>query len=259
MKTSYTKWLTWAGFAFAALTFTAWKKPDSQLPVKTHFYADTQDTSTPRKRNYDKKEYKVGDLDQAMKELDRAMVDMDKNLKIDFSKMDKELKAAMDEIKKVDFEKIGREVRESLKKVDWEKTRAEVDKAMREAEIQVKNIDKQQIEKQIEQAKASIEQAKISSRIDMTEIKRKVEKSLEGAKLSIEKAKKEIAQMKDFTEALEKDGLINKQKGYKLEIKNGELYINGTKQSKEVNDKYRKYFKDEDYSISSDGSDVSSI
>lgn len=259
MKTSNTKWLAGAGFAFAALIFTAWKNPDSQLPVKTHVNYAAQDTSLPRKKNHFKNEYKVGDLDQAMKELDRAMLDMDKNLKIDFSKMDKELKAAMDEIKKVDFEKIGREVRESMKKVDWDKIRAEVDKAMREAEIQVKNIDKKQIEQQIEQAKANLEQAKISSHIDLSELKRNVEKSLEGAKTGIKKARKELGLMKEFNDTLEKDGLINKKKGYKLEIKNGELFINGTKQSKEVNDKYRKYFKDEDYSISSDGSDISSI
>ena len=68
-----------------------------------------------------------------------------------------------------------------------------------------------------------------------------------------------ILLMKEFTEGLEKDGLINRKKGFTLEIKNGELYINGTKQSKEVNDKYHKYFKDEDYSIKSDGDSISSI
>jgi Fe2+ transport system protein B len=252
MKTSHTKWLAWAGFAFAAVTLTAWKKPDSQLPVKTHVNYDPQDTSLPRKNNHYKKEYKVGDLDRAMKELDRAMIDMNKNIKIDFSKMDKELKAAMEEVKNVDFEKIGREVRESMKKIDWDKTKAEINKAMREAEVQMSKVDKEEIEKEITKAK-------ISSHIDLSELKRNVEKSLEGAKTGIEKARKELGLMKEFTDTLEKDGLINKKKGYKLEIKNGEFYINGTKQSKEVNDKYRKYFKDEDYSISSDGSDVSSI
>ena len=259
MKTNHIKWLAWAGFAFAALTITAWKRTDSTLPVKPHITNYQDDTTVPRKRSYDKKEYRVGDLDQAMKELDRAMLDMDKNSKIDFSKMDREMKAAMEEMKKIDFDKIGREVEASLKKVDWDKTNIEIKKAMREAEIEMKNVDTKQIKKEIEKAKESIKAAKINSHIDMEQIKRSVEEGLSSARIGIENAKKELSLMKEFTEALEKDGLISKKKGYKLEIKNGELYINGTKQSKDVNDKYRKYFKDEDYSIKSDGDTISSI
>jgi hypothetical protein len=105
-----------------------------------------------------------------------------------------------------------------------------------------------QIKKEIERAQESVKAAKISSHIDMDKIKESVEKGLErqGWKESgIARAKKEIALLKEFTEALEKDGLISKKKGYKIEIKDGEMYINGTKQSKEVNEKYKKYFKEE--------------
>ncbi len=259
MKTTNTKWLAMAGFAFAAAVFISWKKPDSQLPVKHLAFAPFQDTTLPDKNFKTKKEYKVGELDQAMKELDNAMVDMDKNLKIDLSKMNKELKLAMEEIKKVDWEKINQEIKTAIKSIDWDKTKLEIDKAIKEAEFQTKAVNKEQIEKQIAQAKLNLEKAKLNSKIDIADMKRKVEKSMEGAKVSIEKAKRELNQLKEFTEALEKDGLISKKKGYKLEIKNGELYINGTKQSQEVNDKYRKYFKEEDYSISSDGEEISSI
>jgi hypothetical protein len=115
------------------------------------------------------------------------------------------------------------------------------------------------IEKQIAHAKEQLNTEKISSHIDMEKIKRSVNEGLAKARTGIEKAKKELSLLKEFTETLEKDGLINKKKGYRIEIKKGELYINGTKQSKEVNDKYRKYFKDEDYTISSDGDDISSL
>ncbi len=37
------------------------------------------------------------------------------------------------------------------------------------------------------------------------------------------------------------------------------MIINGTKQSKEINDQYRKYFKDENYTIKRDGENVSRI
>jgi hypothetical protein len=65
--------------------------------------------------------------------------------------------------------------------------------------------------------------------------------------------KKDLAVMTDLTTALEKDGLIDNKKPYKLEIRDGELYINGKKQTKKVNDKYRKYFKNDNYTITNDG------
>ena len=149
MKTTHIKWFAGAGLLFAAVTFTAWRSAGSTQPVKpfTIQYAYNGDTTVPYKKAYGKKEYRIGDLDDALKDLDRAMLAMDKNMKIDFSKMDKEMKLAMEEIKKIDFTKIGREVQASLKEVNWEKTRAEVDKAMRQAEIQLKEVDMKKIQK----------------------------------------------------------------------------------------------------------------
>ncbi|MDQ6756439.1 MAG: hypothetical protein M3004_05845 [Bacteroidota bacterium] len=55
--------------------------------------------------------------------------------------------------------------------------------------------------------------------------------------------------VKEMTTEMEKDGLINKKEGYNIEYKNKELLINGKKQSNEVTEKYRKYFKGEDFQI----------
>ncbi len=259
MKTKQT-WLAGVVIAFVALTLISWKKSENnQLPVKPYLIKYQEDTLKPRKKSTDKKEYRTGELDEAMKELDRAMAEMDKSMKIDFSKMDKDIKAAMEELKKVDFEKIGREVEASLKNIDWAKTRAEIDKAMREVEVTMKEVDKKQIKEQMAKAKEQLEAAKISSQIDMKKIKETVEKSMVAARASMEKAKKEMLLMKEFTEALEKDGLIDKKKGYKIDVKKGELFINDMKQSKEVNDKYRKYFKEEDYTIRTNGEGVESV
>ena len=259
MKPNNNKWYAFAGLAFAALLFSAWQTTGSTLPIKPYLIRYDEDTTIPRKKPNDKKEYKTGDLDRAMKELDKAMLDIDKNRKIDFSKMDKELKLAIEEIKKIDFEKIGRDVAASLKEVNWEKARVEVDKALREAEIKIKEVDMKKIEKEIARVKEEVNAQKIISSIDMEKIKRSVDEGLSKARTGIEKAKKELTLLKEFADTLEKDGLINKKKGYKIEIKSGELYINGTKQSKEVTDTYRKYFKEEDFSIRSDGDDISSI
>lgn len=254
MKKHNQPWLAWAGFAFAALTFLAWKRTDyiPNQPKTTQ----PSDTTRPSKKQNPNKDYRVGDLDKAMKELDQAQLEMNKNIHFDMSNMEKEISQAMEQVKKIDFEKISQEVTASLKNINWDKTRADVDKAMREAEIQMKKID---INKEMEKAKESMKSAKMN--INMDEIKKTVEKSIAAARIGIEKAKKEIGQLKEFTENLEKDGLIDRKKGYRIDIKKGELYINGTKQSKEISDKYRKYYKDheDDFSISSDGEGISRI
>ncbi|MCW3088141.1 MAG: hypothetical protein JWQ78_1527 [Sediminibacterium sp.] len=263
MKKTHIKGLACAGLLLAAITFTAWKIPGFASPANNFSPGFENDTTPAKKRPSDKwgdkRDYKIGDLDQAMKDLDKAMVDLDKNMKIDFGKMEKEMKLAMEEIRKIDFEKIGHEVEASLKKVDWDKARVEVDKALREAEIRIREVDLKKMEKEIARAKDELSAEKINAHLDIEKIRKSVDEGMAKAKLGLEKAKKELTLLKEFTESLEKDGLISKKKGYKIEIRNGEMYINGTQQSKEVNDKYRKYFKEEDYTIRSDGDNISSL
>jgi hypothetical protein len=256
MKTIKTKWLACAGFVFAAITFVAWKSTDDAQTLKPDTGHIQKDTTPVRKRVYDKQEYKIGDLDEALKELDRARIELNDNVRFDLSKIDKELKKA---IKEIDFDRISQEITASLKKVDWEKTKLDIEKAVHQADIQLKELDMKHIEKQIDRARESIDAAKISSRIDMDRIRQSVAQGIASANVGIEYAKKEITQLKEFINALDKEGLINKKKGFRIEIKDKKLYINGTRQSQEVNDKYRKYFKGEDYIIEDNGDDVSRI
>lgn len=257
MKANHTKNYVWATLALVLITFSSWRVGGSALPIKPSLVKNLSDTTPSRKK--ERKEYRVGDLDKAMKELDMAMADMDKNMKFDFSKMDREIKAAMEEIKKVDFDKISHEIQSELKNVNWDEANLEIKKALRETERSINEVDMKEIKKEIEKAKAEISKEKIASHIDMQKIREGVDKGIAGARVGIEKAKKEISLLKEFTESLEKDGLINRKKGFKIEIKDNEMYINGTKQSKEVNEKYKKYFREENYIIRSDGEDISSI
>jgi hypothetical protein len=63
----------------------------------------------------------------------------------------------------------------------------------------------------------------------------------------------DIKLMTELITALKKTGLIDTRKPYKLEVKDGELYIDGKKQSKEVRDKFKKYLKSDNYTITNDG------
>ncbi|HEX8332995.1 MAG TPA: hypothetical protein VF622_10245 [Segetibacter sp.] len=65
--------------------------------------------------------------------------------------------------------------------------------------------------------------------------------------------KEDIRLMNELKAALEKDGLTDTRKRYKLDIKDGEFYIDGKKQSKEVRDKFKKYFRNDNYTITHDG------
>ena len=92
-------------------------------------------------------------------------------------------------------------------------------------------------------------------------MEKQVEESMKDARIQMEKAKKQLQELKEFTDALQKDGLIDKDKRFSIEWKNGgDLYINGTKQSKEISEKYRKYYKEDGYEFNfSDGKEGESI
>jgi hypothetical protein len=72
------------------------------------------------------------------------------------------------------------------------------------------------------------------------------------------KFKTDLELMNLLISALEKDGLIDTRKPYKLEIKDGEFYIDGTKQPKKVRDKFKKYFKNDNYTITNGGDEPTS-
>jgi hypothetical protein len=63
---------------------------------------------------------------------------------------------------------------------------------------------------------------------------------------------KSLVLMYQLITGLEKDGLLDSKKPYTLQVKEGELYINGNKQSKEVSDKFRKYFQSNNYALTND-------
>jgi hypothetical protein len=83
----------------------------------------------------------------------------------------------------------------------------------------------------------------------MKKIRRNTEKAMKSARESMKKIKVEMKGLRDFTNALESDGLIDKLKPYKIEVKGGDLYINDKKQPKEVSEKYRKYYRKDSFTI----------
>jgi multidrug efflux pump subunit AcrB len=223
-----------------------------------HFTGDKQysDTVPPKKAKADR-EKKVRNLDEAIEELENvnidaemknAMKEVEKAMKeFDASKIHLELEKAL---KDVDMKKIQEELRESLAKVDGEKIKADVQKALSE-------IDFSKIKTELEQSLKGMDMEKLKMELNMEKMKEEmkdmekelrnigpeIEKSLKDAKVEIEKAKVELKEYKGFVDGLEKDGLISKKDGYKLKHKDGELFINGKKQSSDVYNKYRSFLE----------------
>ena len=87
------------------------------------------------------------------------------------------------------------------------------------------------------------EMKEMQLKLNSSQFKQEIEHAVQGAKKEIEKAKQELQDMKDFTNALVKDGLIDRKKGYTIEwTKDGDLIINGRTQPKEIADKYSRYY-----------------
>lgn len=233
---------------------SAWQvRPKSEAQIKH----TAGDTTKPGQHGTHKDAPGVKDLDEAMKELDEAMKKLDQAMKkFDGVKLEKEIKEAMASIEKVDMKKIQEEIRAAMKKVDWEKIRVDVDKAVKEAEMKIKEIDFSKMEKEMAEMQEKLKAQQLEIKIDGEKIRREVEEGMKKAKEGMEKAREEMRHLKAFTDELEKDGLIDKKKGYKVQVKDGELYINGTKQSKETSDKYRKYYRKDNFTINVDGDSI---
>ena len=59
-------------------------------------------------------------------------------------------------------------------------------------------------------------------------------------------SEEEDPQIKKLIRVLTKDGLISNTSDYSVSIKGGQLYINGVKQSNDVNNKYKRLFRDKE-------------
>ncbi len=212
-----------------------------------------QDTSTRRKHNGPMDARHADKLDATMRHLDEEMKKLDTELKkMDFGRMEKEINQSMKEIdaekigrdveaaiKKIDFEKVGKEIEASMKKVDWEKINKEIEESM----VKLREVEMPKLKAEMEKVRAQLVKERMDVKVDGEKIRKDVEKAMQGAKESIAQAREEVKELKAFTDALQSDGLIDKKKSYKIEVNNGELFINDKKQPKEVYEKYKRYYK----------------
>lgn len=266
----HSKGILLACFCIAVISALAWQKDDKNKKDSPTYKYEQRDTAVPKRHKYDSNEFRIKDLDLSLKELDLSLQKLNlelKDINIEISKTIKDALADVDlenilkdveiELKNVDVEKIKSEVEKELKEIDVEKIKAEVEKGLKEVDLQKINIEVQQSLKEAQQELKKIDKQKLQNemkelqlKLNKSEFKEELDNALKNAHKEIEKAKQELTDLKDFTSALEKDGLIDRKNGYAIEwTKDGDLIINGKTQPKEISDKYSRYYKKDGYKI----------
>jgi len=146
-------------------------------------------------------------------------------------------------IRETDFAAIEKDIRNAFKETGWEQMNAEISASLKHAKETMEKIDMTTIKAELTRAKKELEAGREAmQKIDFSSIKKEVQ---EG----IQKAGNYLREQKAMFSEMESDGLINQQKGFSIDYKKGNLYINGKKQPDSVVDKYRHYFNEDHYSI----------
>ena len=222
------------------------------------------------------------DIDASMKkvaeEMGKHKIDMEKMQKelneslgkIDMEKMNADIKASLKELEKIDMSKMQKDLKESLAKidndelqanlkaslkeldkVDREKMRKDIERSMENVKVQ---INSDEIRKQVEDALSKVDMEKI--KVDMEKMKEEMQKNKGNMKLDmdqmrkdLDKTKKELEGYQEMVYIMEEDGLLKTSGDYKIEFKEGELFINGTKQPTQVTSRYKKYFSKDGITI----------
>jgi len=245
-----------AGLLIIAVTALAWQTKTKKQPHDTTTTANAAggDTTPTRKHITRQNDININldGLDKSLEGLDINLKNLDVNLSGLDTCISKSIKLALSNI---NFEEIGKTTRDAVNNIDWKGIQTDINNAMRDVHVELKNIDWDKISADIKVAADEVKNAHIE--VNVQEI---VNNAMEKASEGIEVAKVELKRLKEFVNELDKDGLIKKNDGYKLEWKDdGSLYINGKKQPKEVSDKYHKYYKEGGYTISNDGDETESL
>ncbi|HYK47557.1 MAG TPA: hypothetical protein VEV83_20410 [Parafilimonas sp.] len=233
-------------YALVALPLTiivicAWQDPKHQQQNGQKLLTKQTDT-VPKNKEADIDDFNTKDLDKAMDELNEHMKQLDIQLKDLDVNIDNTIKESL---AKVDFDQIGKQVEQSVKNINWNEIQMNVDNSIKQAQEHMKDINFDKINDQMKELKEKIQSDEFKKQFDSDKLQKEIDEAMDKANEGMQKAKNELSQFKEFTNELEKDGLIDNKKGYEIEWKNGNLFINGIQQSQEITNKYKKYYRED--------------
>lgn len=206
-------------------------------------------------------EFETGRLDAALDYVDEqirshnAQWDVNKNhvqqqadaalSGIDLAKIQAEAKAA---VKKINFEQLNKDIERAMAGVD----RAKMERDLSHAMESVKNIDAVQLKSEInatlknirlDQLKTQLEAAFKDLKMQQEQLNIELRQMKPGMNPELRETRRQLQQLKNAYQEMEREGLIEKRPDNRIQFRDGDLYINGDKQSQEISEKYRHYFK----------------
>lgn len=280
LSQKHLRWILPAAFVvITAFALVAWTGSPQQPGAVANQNQDTipkrlKETRHQGDRDFDKE---LRDLDKANEKLSKedwgkVQIDIDKAMNdIDMNKINQQVK---DALANVDLEKIQRDVNAALKGIDLGKIKMQVDESLRSIDCDklretinssLNKVDMDAIKNEVEKAEDEVrkefkdkdwkkeldnihldlERTKDELKHEKLDMKDIMDKAGEG----IANAKEELRGYQDMIYSMESEGLLSTKEDYVIKYRNGELSINGKKQSQEVTDKYKKYFKKEKITI----------
>lgn len=189
------------------------------------------------------------DVDNAMKNINwkqinkdiRTNVNSNVNVNIDTNGIQESIRIGMDAARSamkdvaIPAAQMGMEAARNA--MNSQEVKEAIRKGMEESRIQT--------QKAMQEARQEMAMAMANAKVEM----KKQKEAMQQQRMAMAKQREDMAHAKadgKYREMLDKmaaDKLIDAQKGYKIEKKDGDLYINDVKQSADVADKYKTYLK----------------
>lgn len=172
-------------------------------------------------------------VEDAMREVERSMRKLKEELGQDYRKYVKD------------------SYRKAIDEINWKEVKQAQQQAFAESQRFLRNnifnkelmIQQQQLladtKRQVELSKREIERGTKSLRLALNG---DIDRQLQSARIQLKEANKKLEELNAFKADLENDGLIKQDEAYDIEIKDGDLYINGKKQKNKVAEKYKKKY-----------------
>ncbi|HSK12618.1 MAG TPA: hypothetical protein VK907_05350 [Phnomibacter sp.] len=196
---------------------------------------------------------------------------MDGLTREELAKAQAKLEKAMADLEQKDWAQVEKQITESLAKIDLEKMQVQMQQAFSEEKLakaiaqmekafttlhendKLLGIDKETMGREMQKATRELEKLKTLQLPDMekeiSQLKEDLSrqkfdfaKEMEKAKIEMDKAREQLHQMAEGLRLMEADGLLEKGEPVTIDWEEDIMILNGKPQTKEVSDKYRKYF-----------------
>jgi hypothetical protein len=202
------------------------------------------------------------EIEKAMRDIDLQKLDLDQQMKnIDMQKIKAETQKALE---KINWDKMKKDMADAQtgleNNIDTKKMEMEIRRSLEDAEkgmARLKEIDLKKMRQELDRTREDLRANEGHMREEIERAKKDMDlnfhkdfkKEMEKAKEAVEKAHEELRGYKEMVTAMQKDGLLKNDGNYTIKYKKGELYIDGVKQSEEVTNKYRHYFKQDNVQL----------